>query len=509
MKNVLKRMPKAAFAAVATLALVAGVASQAIAGFGPDRPTKQWTAAENGFDYVTFNSYTDVPGVGDEREFFNGVQVGRDNTWSDPVVGVEQGAEVEMKIYVHNNADPLLNDAAGNPGVAKNVTVKAELPTGSAQAHQATATISADNAQPGSVFDTLDLTGANAGFFELDYVEGSAKMYNHENGQTTGLSDTLVTTGVNIGDQKGCFKYVREITFRVKVKMPRYQIQKNVRNHGEDVSRWRDVANTKIGEKVEWEIWFKNSGQTPLKGVKIVDNLPPYVTVVPGSIMLYKGQNSMNVPDTAIQNNGKQLNINVGDYNPGDDSYLVFATTTDNNEKIRCGVHQLQNVAYATPDDYGAINDSARINVVNEKPCDEPEKPSYVCESLTIEKLGGRKIRATVKAPASNGAQFKQVTFNYGDGSEPKTTTELVDEYEYKADGTFKITAETTFTVDGEDKTVTSEDCEAMITFKGGEIVPPTPELPKTGAGSVIGLFAVITTAAAFAHNVLSRRTVR
>lgn len=513
MKNFLKRVPKSVYAGVVALALVAGVASQVLAGFGPNRPTRPWTPAENGFEYVTFNSFTGVPnGIGDEREFLKGVQVGRDGTWSDPVNGVEQGAEVEMKIYIHNNADPLLNDQPGNPGVAKNVNVKAVLPTGSAQSQQTTAYISASNAQPTQVFDTLDMTGANSGYFELAYVPGSAKMFDHENGQTSALSDSLVTTGVNIGDQKGCFKYVREVTFRVKVNMPRYQTQKTVRNFGEDSTKWRKVANTKIGDKVEWRIWFANSGKTRLNGVKIVDDLPPYVTVVPGSIKLYKGQNSMTVADTAIQKNGTQININAGDYLPGDDSYLVFATTINNDKKISCGAQQLANVAYTTPDGYGAINDSARVNVLNEKPCDD-NKPSYVCESLSVEKLGGRKIRSTVKAPASNGAVVKVVTFNYGDGSTPKVTDKLVDEYEFKADGTYKITATVTFTVNGTDKQVTSEDCTSMVTFEGGKPVTPpvTPasSLPKTGAGSVIGIVTAVTVAGAVAHNVFSRRSVR
>src|SRR5690606_9860166 len=107
-------------------------------------------------------------------------------------------------------------------------------------------------------------------------------------------------------------------------------IQKAVRLKGEDNSKWRDAANAKIGDTVEWEIWFKNSGQTVLEDVTIVDDLPPYLTVVPGSIKLYKGPNSMTVPDDAIQKNGRQINVNTGDYNPGNDAYIRFATTIDN-----------------------------------------------------------------------------------------------------------------------------------------------------------------------------------
>lgn len=498
MKNILKRVPKKLFAAVATLALVAGVASGAMAAFGPDREIRDFANNQGGFDHVTFNSFVNVPnGIGDERDFFRGHQVGTGGTWSDPVNGVAQGAEVEMHILVHNNANPVLNDSG--EGVAKDVNVRAELPAGSAQSQQATAYISASNATPTQIYDTLDLTGANSGFFELEYIPGSAKMFNHENGQTTAISDSLVTTGVNLPDQKGCVNYIREITFRVKVKMPRYQIQKAVRLKGEDNSKWRDAANAKIGDTVEWEIWFKNSGQTVLEDVTIVDDLPPYLTVVPGSIKLYKGPNSMTVPDDAIQKNGRQINVNTGDYNPGNDAYIRFATTIDNNEVIACGIHELGNVAYATPKGYKHINDSAKVNVLNDDDCEEP---SFICESLEVEKLGGRKVRVTVKAPAQGGAEFKNLTLNFGDGSENKVTDQLVNEYEYAEDGTYKISTSVTFKVDGTDKTVSSDACAAMVTF--GEEVPE--ELPSTGAGSMIGLFAVVTLAVAAAHNVISRR---
>jgi uncharacterized repeat protein (TIGR01451 family) len=505
MKNFFKRLPKKVIVAVASFALVAGIASQALAGFGPNRPTRVWSAAENGFDYVTFNSFTGVPnGIGDERNFLRGVQVGRDNVWSDPVSNVNNDAEVEVKFYIHNNADSDLNDAPGKPGVAKNVTVRATLPTGSAQAQQITGYINADNATPNQIFDTLDLTGSNSGFFELAYVPGSAKLFT--NGQPTALSDSLVTTGVNIGDQKGCFEYVREVTFRVRVKMPSYATQKTARLNGEGSDKWRQTVNAKVGDKIDYRIWFKNAGTTQLNAVKVVDQVPPQMTVVPGSVKLFNNNfpvpNGFTYPANAIQDNGKQINVDIGSYLPGGDAYVVFTAQIKDLAELKCGVQQLINVAYTTPQGYGAASDKAFVNIINDKKC-ETDKPSYVCESLTVDKIGGRKVRATVKAPVSGNAKVKTVTFNYGDGSTPKVTTNLVDEYEFKADGTFKITATINFTVDGADKIVTSDNCSKMVTFS------TTTTLPNTGAGSVIGLFALVTVAGAVAHNVLTRRAVR
>lgn len=499
MKNLLKRMPKKVFGVVAVLAIAAGITSSALAGFGPNRETRDYSNNQGGFDHVTFNSFTNVPnGIGDERDFFRGHQVGTAGTWSDPVNGVTQTAEVEMHILVHNNANPALNESG--EGVAKNVNVRAVLPAGAKQSQQATAYISSSNAQPQQIFDTVDMTGAENGFFEVEYIPGSAKVYNHETKQTTVISDSLVTTGVNLGDQKGCVEFIREVTFRVKVKMPRYQTQKTARRTGEGSDKWREVVNANIGDKVDWRIWFKNSGQTQLNSVKIVDDLPPYVKVVPGSVKLYNGNypNGYTYPASAVQKDGKQINVDIGAYLPGGDAYVIFTTEIENAPAISCGIQQLANVAYATPQGYKHINDSARVTILNDKPC---EGPTFVCESLSVEKLGDRKVRATVKAPVSGNAKVKTVTFNYGDGSAAKVTDKLVDEYEYKTDGSFKITATVTFTVDGTDKVVTSENCTAMVSF--GKDVPK--ELPKTGA-SLLGLVTATTVAGGFAHNFVARR---
>ena len=382
MKKFIKGLSKKVVAVVATAVLVTASVPTAFAAFGPSgRPTRAWTAAEDGYDHVVFNSFTGVPnGIGDERDFLRGVQVGRDSVWSDPVANVDNDAEVEMKIYIHNNADASINDIEGQPGIARNVTVRADLPDGSAQTQQTTAYIAADNAQPKEIFDTLDVTGKDNGYFELDYIEGSAKMYNHENGQTTAIADTLVTTGVNIGDVKGCFEYVREITFRVKVKMPGWMTQKAARLSTESSDKYRKEVNAKIGDRVEWRIWFKNSGTSSLKNVKLVDDLPSHMTVVPGSIKLTNAAlpNGYTYPDTAIQKDGRQINIDIGSYAAGADAYVRYATTINNAEILRCGAHQVINVVYTTPEGYGAGSDKAKVNVIGK------DKNSAECKDVPV-----------------------------------------------------------------------------------------------------------------------------
>jgi uncharacterized repeat protein (TIGR01451 family) len=381
MKDVFKQMfkvlPKKLLIGLMIVAVIAGISAPVMATFGPDRPTKAWSPTVDGFDHVTFNSFTGVGnGVGDERDFLRGLQVGRDSAWSDPVSGVTQGAEVEAKIYIHNNADASLNDAPGNPGVAKNVNVRVALPQGIAQTQQTTAYISADNAQPGTVTDTLDVTGANNGYLGLNYEAGSAVLHNQD-GTTSPVSDSLVTTGTNIGDQKGCFAYVREITFKMKVNMPRYTIQKQVEFAGQTGNDWKESVNAKTGDTLAWLVTFKNAGATPLNHVKVVDEVPAGLTVVPGTVKLTNGNypNGYVYPDSAIQANGRQVNVDIGNYNPdaAGIAYVTFRTTV--TDTPTCGkTDVIVNKAFTTPEGFGAIFDTASANITGAQ-CVTPVTP--------------------------------------------------------------------------------------------------------------------------------------
>lgn len=374
MKNILKRLPKKLLVAAMTLVFIASMTSTAFAAFGPSRPTKAWSPNVEGFDHVTFNSFTGVGnGIGDERDFLRGVQVGRDSVWSDPVKNVTQDAEVEAKIYIHNNADARLNDQPGNPGVAKNVNVRVALPTGVKQTQDTTAYISASNANPGTVFDTLTVTGANNGYFALEYLPGTAKL--HQGTTVTALSDSLVTSGVNIGDQKGCFEYVREVTFRMKVKMPHYTIQKKVRFEGQTANDWKESLDVKPGQIVEWKIEFDNVGRTQLDNVVILDQLPANVTVVPGSVKRIDGNypNGYVYGNDAVQNNGTQININIGKVNPGINSIIAFKTKVNDTDALKCKTSTLVNTAYATPQGFSPIHDAAQVVVA--QPACQPSQP--------------------------------------------------------------------------------------------------------------------------------------
>lgn len=516
-KHFSKRAKLLTASAVVALAAAAVLAVPAItkAGAGPDRPTKAYSDGVAGFDHVTFDSFTGVPGIGNEENFFNGKYPGG-TAYTDPLSEVQNGDDLTLEVYVHNNADSALN--ASGVGVAKNTTVRVALPSTVAKSQQATAYISADNATPKTVYDTLDFGAQNGGNFGLSYVPGSASVeYKGANGATVNkaLSDSVVTTGAKIGPNldgtmNGCFKYVEYVTIHVKVNMPEYSLTKEVSVKGK-TSTWAKSDNVVAGDTADWLLTFKNNGATPLKSVAILDQVPAGLTVVPGSIKLTNGNypNGYTYPDSAVIDNGRTISLNIGDYNPGILAYISYQTTVDKPGASVCSAETLTNKAFATPSGFGAIWDTATVTVPGNT-CAPSTTPTYSCDLLTLAPSENRTVTASVAYTAQNGATFKTVTFDWGDQTTPLMTSNTTAQHQYAADGTYTVTAKVLFSVNGKDTEATSEKCAQPVTVS--TTTPPTTpsELPNTGAGDVIGVFIGVVAASTIGYRLyLSRKLAR
>lgn len=502
--NIFSHIPKKLLASVFVIAALAGIASAAVAGFGPDRPTKSYEGPGTaGFDYPVFNSFVNVPEYGDERNFFTG-KYPSGTFLTDPLAQVKQDDELTLQILVHNNADPQYN--ADGSGFAKDTTVRVALPTGMTKNQTATAYINASNTNPNQVTDTLDFGAFNGGFFELDYVEGSAKVYG--NYINTSVSDDIVTTGVKVGTRalngtvEGCFEEEVLVTLRVKVKMPHYTLKKEVRLESESTSSYADSKNANLSDTLVWKMTFTNIGLTKLDDVQFIDPLPENTTVIPGSIKVYNASNpsGYSVPDSAIQMNGRQIEMVLGDYASNGNAYVYFRTKTDRNTSNLCGTVTQTNTAYVQPKGLIAISDSATVSVNTGKVCDET-KPSYSCSAIAT-KLTGREVEYKVTptfSPASV-VSVKNYQYNFGDGSEVLLTDKNTVKHSYQKDGSYKMNATVTFSVNGQDKTAI---CDATVTF-----APTPPTLPNTGSSSLYGLFAGIAVVSAILHRAWTARRI-
>ncbi|MBI2591927.1 hypothetical protein HYW36_00385 [Candidatus Saccharibacteria bacterium] len=200
----------------------------ALAGFAPaDRATLQCISPTNcpGASYVTFNSFTNAPNYGDERAFFDAkdASITSPGGFQDKLT-VTHGQRIFMRVYVHNNAnESAIGQAAAT---AKNTRIQALLETNKKTSHVASAAITADNANPATVSDTVELTGANPFTMVFDRNAPVNVTY-RPNGTGDWVTRPLPgatfandqTINANVGDWRGCFEFGALITFTAIVSM--------------------------------------------------------------------------------------------------------------------------------------------------------------------------------------------------------------------------------------------------------------------------------------------------
>lgn len=515
--------------AVVTAGLLLAVPMAVRAAWGPSRPVYDYSKAPlNGSSCTAadaqaydrcgsmngpvFNSFINTPSYGDERDF---VQVAPNGSTSySNNASVKAGDTVSVRVYIHNNANSGTNDSG--VGIAHNANVRVYLPSGTANGFDVAGYVGASNATPARVYDTGRISDA-AQAVGLSYVPGSAKIYNDgpmKNGVS--LPDSVVTTGAPIGysalngDLPGCFNYRAVVILQVKVTAPALQFSKQVTTPGS--TNWSKAVSVKHGDTVSWLLSYKNTGNGEADNITLRDQLPAGLKLVPGSITWFDQYhpNGEVEKDTVLNAGG----LNVGDALPNGGGYIRFRTVVDNDKAV-CS---LTNVAYAHSDQTSDQQDTAKVNITD---C-QPTVPVYTCDALAVTKTGDKTYSFTVNYTAKNGATFKNVTFDFGDGH-TLLTNQTTYAHTYTAAGSYTAKALVTFTVDRKDVTVPAGNCVTPVavgqencTVPGKENLPvdspecapgtPPTTLVNTGPGSLVGIFAATTLAGAVAYNVFASR---
>lgn len=360
LQNIIQSIPVRVSMTLTILGLIVAGGGAAFAS-GPNRPTY---TVEQPADHITFNSITNNPHHGDERNFVQ-VKVATNNErggWTD-TLKVEHGKEYYVRVLVHNNAADNLNL------VAKNTRVTATVPNTTSNSIQIDGAITADNANPQRVWDHAVMTSDKK--FNIAYVNGSASLYNNVFTQGTKVADSIVTnSGALLGYDKldgnlpGCFKYSGFVIFKVKANVitPNFTVEKKVRLSG--TTAWQKEITANPGQQIDYQIGYDNIGTAKQNGVVVKDKLPAGVAYKPGTTTIKNGDhpngNGLSVTNNEVVTN---TGINIGDYNANTNAFVRFSATLPSNEQLPvCGMNTLTNTATVYTDN-GSLSDTANVKV--------------------------------------------------------------------------------------------------------------------------------------------------
>lgn len=400
MSNIYKSMFGVSAAMIVAGASLIPVSVQAWGNAGASRKT--YTIAEINSnvlgDGIVFNSIKDsndnlseenkkagvIMPLTDERNFVGARDKstgdkGKYNVWDGNEITVEEGKTYIVRLYVHNN------NPKGEAATAENVKVSFQIPEMISANPRVNGYIDAPGTAIVSYWDYVDFKSADGRAFYLDYVEGSAKLENNYYGANGGktVSDAIVSdSGVKVsykanedGKVPGCYGFASYYTIEVKPVFESTSIEKTVRKEGE--KEWKESVDAKIGDKVEFQIHYKNLNNSMVTNVMIRDSLPNNLKYVEGSAKLLNASH----PEGLAYNDPTIDAVNVGDYKVNGDAYLRFKAEVVDND-LECNkTNRLINWAKVSANGY-AVQDSAQVYVAKtcktepkpEEP-EEPEKP--------------------------------------------------------------------------------------------------------------------------------------
>lgn len=207
----MKKLKIAAVLAVGFAALWSPVAM----AWGPERETY---TMEVPAPHATFNSITDNPYLGDERDF---VRIAEDNGTYANEVKLEDGKIYMIYIGYHNDAASSTNESG--EGISLNTKVMTTFPKEIAAGEQKmiSAIISSTTADPAEVWDEVYITADED--LKIQYVADSATIHNDWALDGTKLPNTVFTeTGAMIGVEEangtvfGCAEFSGYVIYRIK-----------------------------------------------------------------------------------------------------------------------------------------------------------------------------------------------------------------------------------------------------------------------------------------------------
>ena len=307
--------------------------------WGPDRTTFTWADPA---PYATFNSITDNPQLGDERNFVRIREVKEGELFGDEVT-LERGKTYEVYIYYHNNADA--HDVGKTAiGIADGAAVKSSFPATVKKGERGTvtATVFASDTNPLEVWDGAYMNATEDVY--LRYVPGTATIHNGGalNGQSIG-PDYLFGEGSLLGYNQfsgllpGCNEYAGYITYQLFVDAPDFNVEKTIIS---------DSSNVESGDEITYKVRYDNIGTMDQLDVTVKDSLPSSLSYIPGSTVLYNNNNpdGKSVGDDIVGDG-----LNIGNY-AGGSGWAEVVYKVKVNDDVPCDKDITNSVLVSTAD---------------------------------------------------------------------------------------------------------------------------------------------------------------
>ncbi len=287
-------------------------------------------------DYTpVFNSIVNNQNYGDERNFVTARAIDQDihGAWNSNTITAEDGKVYLVRMYVHNN------NPNGEDATATDTKVAFSIPTASDSQIEVGGWLNSSNANATQIYDGITFQAPDGQLFHLEYVYGSATLYNNGFAGPSGTGfpdDSIVTNasggGALIGYEDfdgripGCFKYTQIVTIKVKVVYDHeFELDVKVRPAGTH-DEFSESIDAKIGDRVEYQIQFTNSAANDIQeNVIIRDVLSENMVYIANTTYLYNSNHKDGkqiTPDGDLFGGG----INIGSYEPNASGWVRFTT---------------------------------------------------------------------------------------------------------------------------------------------------------------------------------------
>lgn len=366
-----------------------------------------------------------------DRELFSGLNYTKSETvYTDPVESTGSDQLVGL-VYYHNGVvNTIANNTIIQVGIDNNT---------SSTIKKSTASISADNAPTvtdtvinGQVVGKSGLTvNAPTANAQLEFVPGSVRWFPEgsatpvalPNGQT---GDTLVTSGVNIGDIQGCWQYSGYLQFGMRVTTPippaDLAIEKVVRNQTLGETSYQKENTARPGDILDYQVTVKNTGGSDANPVILKDTLPANVALLDQTIKLFANGS---ISESTFPNNDPENIFNsgasLGLISKDSNSKITFSVRV-NQSGINNGTILINN----TSANYQSISvtDSAKT-VVN-------VQVAAFSRSKSAWNLTKNVNAESIAADQNDLIKYRLATKNIGNGAGTVTVTDgIADILEY------------------------------------------------------------------------------